>query len=692
LLREDHRYLFTLIQKFSTENGDIYPMLSNRSDIIVMTDEAHRSQYDIFALNMRNALPQAAFIGFTGTPLLEGEERTKEVFGDYVSIYNFQQSVHDKATVPLYYENRIPELQLTNDQLNEDMETLLDEAVLDDAQEGKLEKEFAREYHLLTRDDRLNTIAEDIVSHFLGRGFPGKAMVISVDKLTAARMYEKVRAYWNARLNALRVKLGAGLSEGHTALEEEIAYLESTDMALVVSQSQNEVEDMAAKGINIEPHRRRMTREDLATKFKAPDDPLRIVFVCAMWITGFDVPSCSTIYLDKPMKSHTLMQTIARANRVFQDKKNGLIVDYVGVFRNLQRALALYGASKGSEFSDTEDSPVADKSQLVAALAELVTETDKFCAGLGVDTAAIRLAAGLERVKLLEDATELIIAVKENKLRYLSMASAVDTTFRAILPDNAVNVYGPSRALFVKLADMIRSIDDPAAADISEVLAQVDALLDESVAAEAYRIRERAPAHKKYDLSKIDLEKLKERFAQGHKHTKAQQLQAVLKRELDRLVGLNRTRMDFLQKFQAMIDEYNSGSRNVEEHYQTLLDFAAGLSDEARRAIAEQLTEEELAVFDLLTKPRLDLSEAEEKQIKKTAADLLDTLKREKLVLDWRKRQQSRAAVKLTIAEMLDQLPPAFTDELYADKCERVYQHVYESYFGEGRSVYAMSA
>ena len=169
LLREDHRFIFTLIQKFVTKKGQKYPKLSDRSDIIVMTDEAHRSQYDTLALNMRNALPKAAFIGFTGTPLMAGEERTKEVFGDYVSIYNFRQSIEDGATVPLFYENRIPELQLANENFNEDLENLIEEAELDEEQEKKLEREFAREYHLITRDDRLEKVAEDLVAHFMGR-------------------------------------------------------------------------------------------------------------------------------------------------------------------------------------------------------------------------------------------------------------------------------------------------------------------------------------------------------------------------------------------------------------------------------------------------------------------------------------------------------------------------------------------
>jgi type I restriction enzyme R subunit len=347
LLREDHRYVFTLIHKFRTEKGERHPVLSERSDIIVITDEAHRTQYETLALNMRNALPNAAFIAFTGTPLIAGEEKTRQVFGDYVSIYNFKQSTDDRATVPLFYEKRIPELQLTNEDLNKEIYEAIEEAELDEEQEKKVEREFSRQYHLITRDDRLETIAKDIVTHFMGRGFRGKAMVVSIDKATAVKMYDKVQKYWRKNIEDLQGKLARASEEQREEIEDEIRYMEETDMAVVVSPSQNEAEEIARKGADIVPHRMRMVKEDLDTKFKDPDDLFRIVFVCAMWMTGFDVPCCSTIYLDKPMRNHTLMQTIARANRVFRDKVNGLIVDYVGVFRDLQKALAIYGSGSG---------------------------------------------------------------------------------------------------------------------------------------------------------------------------------------------------------------------------------------------------------------------------------------------------------------------------------------------------------
>ncbi len=361
LLTEDHRYVFTLIHKFRTPPGGLHPVLSERDDIIILTDEAHRSQYDTLAMNMRTALPNAKFVAFTGTPLIAGEERTREVFGDYVSIYNFKQSIEDGATVPLFYENRTPELDITNPALNDEIYRIIDEAELDADGETKVERLLGQRYHLITREDRLDTVAKDIVHHFINRGHQGKAMVVSIDKATALRMYDKVDAEWRAE----QARLTEAFREappGHEVREQiqrKLDILEGTGRALVVSSGQNEISEMAAKGLDIRPHRERMVKEDLETQFKDPEAPLGLVFVCAMWLTGFDAPSCSTIYLDKPMRGHTLMQTIARANRVHGDKVSGLIVDYANVFLELEKALAIYAGGKGGEV------PVKDKRELI---------------------------------------------------------------------------------------------------------------------------------------------------------------------------------------------------------------------------------------------------------------------------------------------------------------------------------------
>jgi type I restriction enzyme R subunit len=687
LLREDHRNIFTLIQKFGTEGGESFPKLSDRSDIIVITDEAHRSQYDTLAMNMRTALPNAAFIAFTGTPLIVGEELTRKTFGDYVSIYNFKQSVDDGATVPLYYENRIPEVQLTNEDLNEDFQRIIEESMLDDEQERKLEREFSRQYHIITREDRLEKIAEDIVEHFMGRGYQGKAMVVSIDKPTAVKMYDKVHKCWQAHINALKVRSAYAKSgQEKQGLQDKITFMEETDMAVVVSSEQNEIQKFEQLGLDIARHRKRMNEEDLATKFKDPDNPFRIVFVCAMWMTGFDVQCLSTIYLDKPMKNHTLMQAIARANRVFKDKPNGLIVDYVGVFRNLQKALAIYGSSSGGGIKEGE-TPVKPKEELIKELQKSIAETKTFCKEKAIDTDKIVRADKLEKIKLLDEAVDAILINDESKKRYLLLEANVRKLYKAILPDPKARNYTEICAIFYVLAEKIKSLLPDV--DIAEVMGKVEQLLDESIAAEGYIIE---GVQKPIDLSLIDFDALKKKFMESEKHIETERLKGTINSKLTKMVRLNRTRINLMEKFQQMINEYNSGAINIELFFDKLLNFAKELNEEEQRKISEKLSsEEELALFDLLYKS--DLTNKEKNQVKVAAKDLLEVLKREKLVLDWRKRQQARADVLYTIQTVLDkELPRSYTPEIFKQRCDFVYQHVYDSYYGAGQSIYAAAA
>jgi type I restriction enzyme R subunit len=646
LLGENHRYVFTLIHKFRTENGEAHPVLSERSDIIVMTDEAHRSQYDTLAMNMRTALPRAAFLAFTGMPLIAGEERTREVFGDYVSVYDFAQSIEDRATVPLYYENRIPELQLTNENLNEDIYAVVEAAELDEDQEKKLEREFARQYHLITRDDRLEAVARDIVAHFMGRGFRGKAMVVSIDKATAVRMYDKVQKHWKLLMKEIEGRLKKTGQEEREQIKSNLEYMRTTDMAVVVSQGQNEIDDVKRKGLDIKPHRKRMLEEDLDTKFKDPDDPFRIVFVCAMWMTGFDVPSCSTIYLDKPMRNHTLMQTIARANRVFRDKVNGLIVDYIGVFRDLQKALAIYGPGMGPGGAG---GPVKLKSELVARLRRTILDAVNFAREHGFDIEPIKAAKGFERAKRIDDAAENLLVNSQVKKGYLERANQVGRLFKAILPDPEAGKLAPEVTPITVIAQKILSLMPTA--DISDAMAEVERILDGSIATEGYMIKG-TPQANLIDLSEIDFEALAEKFKADRKRTEFERLRAMVEERLSDLVEKNRSRVDFLERFQRLIDEYNAGSANIEELWRQLVEFAKGLDAEAKRHVSERLTEEELALFDILTKPEMELTDNERQEVKKTARELLETLKKQELVLDWRKRQAARAGVRrLTSAQ-----------------------------------------
>jgi type I restriction enzyme, R subunit len=692
LLRGNHRYVFTLVHKFQTPE-----IFTDRSDVIVLTDEAHRSQYDTLALNMRAALPKALFLAFTGTPLIAGEERTREVFGDYVSIYDFQQSVEDGATVPLFYENRTPELQLVNPDLNDDIYDLIEGAALDADQEEKLEKVLGRQYHLITRDDRLETVAQDIVRHFLGRGFVGKAMVVSIDKATALKMHDKVKKHWTAEtaraqkaLGALRYQPLGGEATQEKAqrdarlaeLRARLEVLTTTDMAVIVSPGQNEIEQMKSLGLDIEPHRKRMKESQpaLDEKFKDTSDPLRLVFVCAMWLTGFDAPSCSTVYLDKPMRNHTLMQTIARANRVFPGKYSGVIVDYANVFASLEKALAIYGVGKGGT------NPVKDKAQLVAALREAISTATAFCASHGVDLAAMEALplGGMERLSAIENAINALIGPDALRREFFSHEKFVGTLYRAVKPDTAAIEFSLRVAGIGTLAAAIRAKLNPNPPDIATILKQIGELLDDSIT--GLQIREGGPPA--IDLSKINFKALAERFKESkHKNTDLEALKAAIAAKLEKLVRLNRTRADFAETFEALIESYNNGSRNIEQLFEELLKLSNSLDDEQERHVRENLSEEELVIFDILTRPAPELSKAERDEVKKVAKELLSRLNT-LLVLNWRQKSAARSTLKLAIEDTLDTLPSAYDRPLFAQKCSALFEHVYESYPERNQSVY----
>ena len=692
LLRGNHRYVFTLIHKFQTDEK-----LTDRRDVIVLTDEAHRSQYDTLALNMRAALPKATFVAFTGTPLIAGEERTREVFGDYVSIYDFQQSVEDGATVPLFYENRTPELHLDNPDLNEGIYALIEEAELSPEAEEKLQQELGKQYHLITRDDRLETVAKDIVTHFLGRGFQGKAMVVSIDKATALKMHAKVQKHWMAELDRVRKELEAAskmkaLKPGQTKrdyvddyeadkvqeLQRRLDLLEHTDMAVIVSGEQNEIAKMAEKGIDIVPHRKRMNEERLDELFKDPKEELRLVFVCAMWLTGFDAPSCSTIYLDKPMRNHTLMQTIARANRVFPGKQSGLIVDYANVFASLEKALAIYGAGKNGK------TPVRDKKELVEQLRAALAEAGAFCAKQGVILSAIHEATGMEKLHLLSEAVNALISPDELRKPFLAHEKLVRALYQAVKPDKVAIEFAPMCSLLATLADTIKTqTGEGETPDITPIMGKLNDLLDESIGAEGFTIAEghAGARHGVIDLSKINFEVLAKKFKESkQKNLDIERLKAAIRATLDKIVHMHRAlRMDYQQKFEQLIADYNAGSLNIDQLFAALLEQSRQLTEEQTRHVRENLLPSELVIFDILTRPAPELSDAERDEVKKVAKQLLAKVQG-LLGTMWKGTQQGRSKVQDVIKDTLDEgLPRAYDKPLYEAKVEAVFEHFYET-------------
>jgi type I restriction enzyme R subunit len=573
-------------------------------------------------------------------------------------------------------------------------------------QEAKLERVLGRQYHLITRDDRLETVAKDIVRHVLGTGMlanaVGKAMVVSIDKATALRMHDKAKVHWAAEtarvqneLGELHYQPGGGMTPEQARrdlrkaeLKQRLEVLTSTDMAVIVSPGQNEIQQMQMLGLDIEPHRKRMNESQpgLDEKFKDTEDPLRLVFVCAMWLTGFDAPSCSTIDLDKPMRNHTLMQTIARANRVFPGKHSGGVVDYANVFASLEKALAIYGAGKGGNGSD--NTPVKDKQQLVEELCKSVVDATAFCALHKVSLAEIEATAAgsIERLSRIDDGVNALISPDPLRRDFFAHERLASTLYRAVKPDSSALEFASRVACLTTLAEAIRAKLNPNPPDISQVMGQINGLLDESITGHA--IRQSGPPA--LDLSKINFTALAQRFKESrHRNTELEVLKAAIRAQLERMLQLNGTRADFAEKFALLIDNYNASSRGIEDLFAELVKLSNSLNEEQERHVREHMSEEELVIFDILTRPAPELSSAERGEVKKAARELLTRLKA-LLVLNWRQKAAARSKLKLAIEDTLDcGLPRAYGPDLYQQKCAAVFEHVYESYPERNAGAYA---
>lgn len=686
LLKEDHRTIFTMIQKFSTEEkGQNFEKISDRNNIIVITDEAHRTQYGTLAMNMREALPNAKFIAFTGTPLMKGDEKTKVVFGDYVSKYTFKQSIEDAATVPLYYEARIPEMQIINEDLEKQLQDIIDSADFSEEQEEQFEKEYVNMYQVITREDRLDAIAKDVVEHFINRGFMGKAMYVAIDKATTIKMYNKVKVEWDKYIKVLENKLSTTNEDNKEVLQNQIDYMKETDMAVVVSSSQNEDEQMKQKGVDIAPHRTRMKKEDLATKFKDKEDKLRLVFVCAMWVTGFDCPTISTLYLDKILKEHTLMQTIARTNRVAEGKYNGLIVDYIGIFKALQKALAIYG--EPADGSDSDEDPAETKAELIKLLDSEATKMKDFLNSKNIDVDTIFDTRALECIKRTEEAVNTILETENGKTEFLKGTQNLKALFKAILPDSEARRFAKlvfvCSILYAKIREVtIKSIDNT---EIKQLAQQVEELLNESINLRSYEIK----AGEKLDLSKIDFEELQRRILKEKQRALLEKLKSTISSKLSMMLKINEMRKHFQEKFEQIIDEYNAGKLTMEQMYVQLVALTNDLTAEEKRHLDENLTEEELAILDILTKPEPKLSKKEFETVKAAAQRLVKVIKKEKLVLNWRKKQSTRAKVKEAIETICDEtLPEIYDKDLFQEKCNHIYDHFYDCYNNSNDNIY----
>ena len=697
-LSHNKRIIFTLIQKFRYDKGKEYPVLSNRDDIIVIVDEAHRTQYKSLAENMRKGLPNAQYIAFTGTPLLGKERKTNKWFGDdYVSEYNFTQSVDDGATVPLFYNKRVPEVLMQNENLSEEFYQILEDENLNEKQQEKLENSFSKELEIIKRDDRLEKIAKDIVYHFSNRGYLGKGMVISVDKFTTVNMYDKVQKYWKEEIKSLVGKISHTSSDAEKNRLQKIRnYMQNVEMAVVISEEAGEEEKFSKQGLNIKPHRDKLNSvdengHDIEYRFKEPTDNLQLVFVCSMWLTGFDAPTVSTLYLDKPMKGHTLMQAIARANRVTSHKINevkkinGEIIDYYNVFRNMKKALAEYALGSGGNI---DDEPVKDKSNLFDLLDDALEQGITFCNKIDIKLESVlETKDTFKNIKSFKQFADKILEKDEWKKEFIVYENTITSLYEACKPEILGTEARPLVFVFQYLRGVIDSIIDKE--NIEAVKLKISVLLDQSIIADKKSLADREPSSeyqiiqksKIWDLSKINFEKLKEDFKKKeYKNIEIADLRAFIENKLNKMIEKNKTRIDFAQKLQEIIDNYNSGGSSNENYYDDLVNFAESLKEEEERHIREELTEDELEIFDILKKNKM--TKEETKKVKLAAKSLLYRLLKVHppvLIQDWFKDSQSQAIVKSTVENVLDQiLPDTYDRKIFKIKCNDVFELIYE--------------
>lgn len=679
LMEKLHRnpgYIFTLIQKFNQPDAEpIYP----DHDVLILSDEAHRSQYGKFAENMLHLLPTASRIGFTGTPLLGNDQLTVRTFGDYISIYNFQQAIDDGATVPLYYENRSDRLgQWEKPEITDQILEAIEEADLDVSQTEKLEREFAREIHILTAEPRLRAVAQDFVRHYSDLWTSGKAMFVCLDKITCVRMYNFVQEYWQQEIAAEK-KRCAALSSDQEAqeLKRKIRWMEETEMAVVVSQEQNEIRRFRKWGLDILPHREKMEKRNLAKEFKDRNNPFRVVFVCAMWLTGFDVKCLSCLYLDKPLKAHTLMQAIARANRVDEGKSNGLIIDYIGIVKQLQQAMAAYASSSPGTPGPM---PAIDKAQLIDRLKSVLHKAEEFLANRGFSLSALVEASGFQKLALVQEGANAVCGTISDKKTYQTYAGELSRLSRFADRDDIDRDTRRRRDAVLAIDGELRK--KRLHADTTDLMVRIHRLIDDQIYVVPQAETEKES--RRFDISKIDFSRLQKKFAASrNKNLLMRDLEETIQQELDRMLFNNPNRIDYYRRYQEIIDDYNKEQdrASIEKTFKDLLELVDSLNQEQNRYVREGFqNDEELALYDMLF--RSDLSPQNVARLKKISADLLAKVKAQIAQLDhWQDKPETRAIVQNVIRYTLyETLPEQYTD-MQVDACrDQIYEYVYTRY------------
>lgn len=681
-LKGNPSFIFSLIQKFNKPDAEpIYP----DHDIIVISDEAHRTQNGVFAENLLHLLPTANRIGFTGTPLLRDDNITARTFGGYVSIYDFKRAVDDKATVPLYYENRGERLkELKNPEINEEIAAVLEQAgEIDASQQAKLEREFAKEVHLLTAPKRLRIVAQDFVRHYSDLWTSGKAMVVCYNKVTCVRMYNYVQEYWQKEIEALEKQISKSMYQQEVQeLKRKLEWMQQTEMAVVVSQEQNEIQTFRKWGLDILPHREKMEKRELDKEFKNTENPLRVVFVCAMWLTGFDVKSLSCLYIDKPMKAHTLMQTIARANRVADGKDNGLIIDYIGIVKALRKALADYTASPEGGVGGND--PTIDKQELIKYVAETISAATAFLKEHDFELQELIDADTFLKLSLLRTGADAVCEPIEIRKSYCTYITTLLKLWKFLDRDDITQEMKQSKdaleAIYKELQKKRKH------ADITNLSVAINAIVDEHLELDADSIVAESASNRRFDISKIDFDLLRREFAKKReKNLIMKDIQELLQERIVQMMAANPSRINFYEKYQEIIHNYNAEQNraSIEKTFEDLIHLTEELSEEEKRYIREGFeNDEQLSLYDVLFKD--DLSKEDIRKLKKVAKDLLGKIKSMLKTMDHLfDKQETKASIIIAIRDLLwQELPESYSDESITYYRDAVFNYISQRYGG----------
>ena len=680
-LKGNPSFIFSLIQKFNRPDAEpIYP----DHDIVVISDEAHRTQNGVFADNLMHLLPTANRIGFTGTPLLSNDNITARTFGGYVSIYDFKRAVEDKATVPLYYENRGERLQdLQNPEINEEIASALEQAGdMDASQLAKLEREFAKEVHLLTAKKRLRIVAKDFVHHYSDLWTSGKAMMVSYNKVTCVRMYEYVQEYWQKEIALLEGQIAKSTSQQEVQeLNRKLKWMQETEMAVVVSQEQNEIQTFQKWGLDITPHRLKMEKRELDKEFKDKDNKLRVVFVCAMWLTGFDVKTLSCLYIDKPMKAHTLMQTIARANRVAEGKTNGLIIDYIGIVKALRQALADYTANP--EGGEGGNDPTIDKQELIKHVHEAIAAATAFLKEHEFELQNLIEADNFFKLFLLKEAANAMCETAEVRKTYCTYATTLLKLWKYLDREDITAEMKQHKdaieAIYKELQKKRKH------ADITDLSVAINEIVNEHLQVDASMVAE-PDAVRRFDISGINFDLLRREFAKSkEKNLILKDIQELLQERIALMLAQNPGRINFYEKYQEIIREYNQEQNrvNIEQTFEELMQLSQQLTEEEKRYAREGFeNDEQLSMYDVLMKE--DLSKEDIKKLKKVAVGLLAKIKELIETMDHPfDKRETKATIIVTIRDTLwEDLPESYSDESINYYKDAVYQYVSKRYGG----------